>query len=260
MSIEKNTNEKMINEYLERGGDLAAFMHASDPRALAKEKGYKAYLLSDNEYVLAKEGATLDIVERVFYNGERYLLMEPVNHRPEWTEETEALALGGCQFNRFAAKMWQSMYREPNAKTSICTRFMPVIVASMLLEHYGVEQELAFEMARKLLLFGTEHFGKKEVAGLNDFLFPWEWATRSYICYAPGEIEAITDVCHEIIQTTGTVENLSMYDMAQFKKRLQEKASSIPPTIDIALYGRHINGAGLKEYQSSVNFISVSRV
>lgn len=254
MTIEKNTDERIADEFIERSMDTDALLHSNDPLALAKERGYKGCILSPNELVFTKKEATFVIVLRGFYNSEEYLMIEPNVLRPEWTEETEALALGGCQYNPFAAKTWQNLYMQPYANKSICTRYMPAIVVTLLLGHYELEEEPAIEMARKLLLFGTEHFGRKGVAGPEDFLCPWEWATKPYICYAPGEIEAITDICYDIIQTTGTVENLRKYDMTQFKKRLEKKASSIPPTIDIAIFGRHINGAGLKEYQSSITF------
>lgn len=252
----KNIEEELF----ERINDITSTKGITSLDQLAKDKGYFLVRVSDFEARLVKDGANMDIVARIV-SGQYVLLVEPRSSMAELVPSSTSTLPGIPSGNPVGFNIWRSCRTQDKANPSICTRTMPSIIGSVLRNYYHVEdRELLLEMERKLLPFGSPDFGAVEYGFPDRPYDSWEWATPSYVCYAPGELEAIVEVCHEILQEADTVEKLRKYDMARFKEQLRKKAADIPATSDIALFGRHLSGSGLREYEAAIRIGNPVRI
>lgn len=260
---EENWN-RQFTELINFDGDLAnigtwAEKHAYDIVWTAKNTEFR---LTKKD--LSAEEAPFDLVFRKVYDSDCNYQIELKNSLPETLPACEIrLTLGLSLKNPMVFPLWKAfrlgaMKSENDDNISICTRLMPSIVGGILRDHYGINDiTLLCEMTRKLLPFGSKYFGKKEFE-MPVPTSPWgvplsfDWETPFYVCYAPGELEAIAGTCFEILQNAKTVESLRSYDMNRFKRLLSEKTLRIRPTADIAIFGRKIYGSGLKEYDSAL--------
>lgn len=77
-------------------------------------------------------------------------------------------------------------------------------------------------------------------------------STHSYICYAPGEFEALIAVSVKLLSYVTEASEVSAIDMDQFKQMLTTEAEEIEPTEDILKFGRRLYGSGLREYEAEI--------
>ncbi len=139
---------------------------------------------------------------------------------------------------------------------SCCTRQLPFIAMMSLAYNYGVKDgRIRCEAARKLLSFGTKHFGEKE------FDIPWwetpssfNWVTPYGVLLSPGEMDAIMQTTWQMVEESGSLEKLEQYDMRRFAENLKKKAGIIAPSLDLAVYGRNVYNCGLTNYKCAVSF------
>ena len=211
-----------------------------------EEKGYSIYQIAEQELILQKPYAYFHIAVRNLYGGAMYVI-ETTDDLAEAVQDKMSLGLS-CE-NPAVYPLWREFRNNNNTKNSICTKMMPEIVTQLLKKVYHINNRdvlLAFEC--KLASFGTKSFGVK---GLDFSKGEESYETTCHICYAPGELEAITDVSAEMLKNINSVDDVKAMDMSRFKEMLLEKSANIAPTNDIALFGRKLNGSGLKEYESA---------
>lgn len=129
---------------------------------------------------------------------------------------------------------------------SICSNQLPNIISIVLQNIYGIgDEQVLREVASKLMLFGTKHFGSEPNIVPEDFSEPWKWCTPYHICYMPAELEAIAEISASLIKNSGH------FDVDKFKAELSSK--TIPCSMDIAILGRNTHGSGLKNYEPAIS-------
>lgn len=77
-------------------------------------------------------------------------------------------------------------------------------------------------------------------------------STPSYICYAPGEIDALIAVSVKLLSFVTEASEVSALDMNEFKQMLTTEAEGIVPTEDILKFGRRLYGSGLRKYEAEM--------
>ena len=215
------------------------------------------YMSAEEEIRVTRKDALYEIVIRNLA-GQQIFLIEPNAYGPEFLEDGEKVALGIKDVTPGLLMTWKMVRVKNWQVASICTRTMPGMIALGLRQRYGFDLDECWAMCDKLLLFGTSEFGRKDINPAYEL--PHECLTPKYICYAPGELDAILSVAAEMLQDAREGKTAKDPDMKEFTRRLQEKASGISPTPDIVLYGRHLNGCGLNEYDSAVRQVEITKL
>jgi hypothetical protein len=216
-----------------------------------KDMGYKKYITPAKEIIFAEDDSLMYITRRKF-NGKALYLCE-LNEM--LLSDERIYAIGSKNRNVINAFC---NFRNKSTDMSICTRNMPEIVCGLLCNEYKIDDaELLSKLAEFLSLFGSNRRMKPNRNDYNkyDILFA---QTRRYICYVPEELECIAKTCLQVLKEADTVEKLEKYDINRFKTLLRKKVdeSDIRLTVDIALFGRRINGWGLKESSAAVEISS----
>lgn len=135
---------------------------------------------------------------------------------------------------------------------SICTNQLPNIITNALQINYGISDEgVLREVASKLMLFGTKHFGSDPNRIPTDFSEPWKWSTPYHICYMPAELEAIAEISASLIKSSGH------FDVDKFKATLS--CRTIPCSMDISFFGRYTYGSGLQNYKPAFSISEPSQ-
>ena len=216
---------------------------------------YGCEYASESEVVIRIPDAEhLVIVGRRLFNN-WFTRIEPVAMRTENLSVNHKMTLGSYN-SPMQLRMWNSFRNNLKGKASICTCTMPGIVQSVLFYYYNVkDRSLVFEMTRKLLPFGTKHFGVKEFEAPTgeSATLPWSWTTPYSICYTPEELEAICELCYEIIRDEKSINKIRTYDINLFKESLREKTKGIKPSLDIVMFGRHTNDSGLQDIDACLH-------
>ena len=220
-----------------------------------EEKGYTLYQTAKQEVILQKPYAFFHIVLRGLYEGV-FIAVERTEDVAEAVPDR--IALGLSLVNPAVYPLWCNYRNNTTTENAICTRNMPSIVAQLLmLVHHIEDQDIVHAFQCRLAPFGTKHFGVRDfnISGYEENV-----RTPYHICYAPGELEAITDVSADILRNVNSADDVKAIDMNRFKEMLREKTAGIAPTADIALFGRELNGSGLSEYESAVQLSMPIRV
>ena len=229
-----------------------------DPISWLKEHGYKFYRRPGNELRAQKAESCLDLVFRKI-DGGAVVIVEFANSSFDECPEGKSLAMYRFGSDAMARSMILSNRKTLDEKASLCTCEMPRIVMVMVRDRLKIEdKELLLTLAQKLAPFGTTRFCNKSIIR-SDSVLPWDLSTKDYICFAPGEIEAIVNTCIEVLKEADTPEKLANYDMRKFRDILAKKAEGIPPTNDIAFWGRNLHYSGLKDYKPVIE-IGVPRI
>ena len=262
-----NNNNEFVQpieiELLERCMDIEMIRTSNKFRnqKWLEKRGYQAVQTAQKEKRLRTSNGCLDIVMRQLNTG-ICTMMEPMVLSPENCSLDELKLTLGSAVSEYKQilPVWKDFRRKQASQVSICTRLMPVIVGGILKDYYHVEDErILMEISHKLMPFGSRYFGKKEF-DIPENPILWDYETPYYVCYAPGELEAIAEVCSEILKTVNTLEELQKFDMKRFKEMLRVKAEKIPVTLDIGMFGRHIHGSGLREMDSAIEVSCPIRV
>ncbi len=220
-----------------------------------KEKGYTLYQTAKQEFILHKPYACFHIVLRNLY-GRLFIAVERTEDIAEAVPDR--MALGLSLVNPTVYPLWCNYRNNMTTENAICTRNMPSIVAQLLILVHRIEdQSIVYTFQRRLALFGTTHFGDRDfdISSCEENV-----RTPYHICYAPGELEAITDVSAEMLKNINSVDDVKAMDMNRFKQMLREKTSDIAPTLDIAFFGRKLNGSGLEEFECPIQLSMPIRV
>lgn len=212
-----------------------------------KEKGYTLYQTAKQEFILHKQHAYCHIVLRNLY-GELFIAVESTEDIAEAVPDR--MALGLSLVNPTVYSLWCNYRNNSTTENAICTRYMPSIVAQLLmLVHHIEDQDIVHAFLCRLAPFGTKHFGVRD---FNISGYVENVRTPYHICYAPGELEAITDVSADILRNVNSADDVKAIDMNRFKEMLREKTAGIAPTPDIAFFGRKLNGSGLEEFECPI--------
>ena len=152
-------------------------------------------------------------------------------------------------------RMWLSLRSLYPESVSCCTRVLPFIAKAALENHYGVkDEEILKEAARKLLPFGTEYFGNKEFGMPEETDYSFNWATPNGVLLCTGEMDAIMETTWQMVEESGSLEQLRNYDMRRFADILKGKVGNIGHATDLATYGRDVFNCGLTNYKPVICF------
>lgn len=211
--------------------------------------------ISDNEVIIRVPDTEYCVIVSRRLFGNWFTRVEPLFMRAENSSVKHKIAIGN-HHSSMQLNMWNSFRINLKGKASICTCSMPSIVASVLFNYYKVQdRSFVLEVSRKLLPFGTKHFGVKEFEAPTgeNATFPWSWTTPYSICYTPEELETICEICYEIVKNAKSIDEIRNYDMNLFKKELHEKTKDIKPSLDILMFGRNTNNSGLRDFNACVS-------
>lgn len=241
----------VLKQYSELQNIIREFC-TSNPRdydSWVKQHHLKEYLTAAFEIRLVPESGPLHISLRQIC-GTFFFMIEHESQIAECDPEAK-MTLGLSLQNPTVYPLWVSMRLSSVEQNSICTRKMPLITCDVLKTVYDMHDEnILIAFINRLRPFGTKHFGKKDF-DISDPIN--EYQTPYYICYAPGELEAIAEVSAKMLKGITSVEEVYGLDMNVFKRELAKQVEGIQITPDIVLFGRHTNGSGLGDFESCLS-------
>ena len=252
---EQSIEKKVLDQI--KKGKRGSLLFASDFVQLGEQKTISKALER-----LTNDGAILRIsrgiycypkVDKTLGLGVLYPTLEDIAEAVP-----DRMALGLSLVNPAVYPLWCNYRNNSTTENAICTRYMPSIVAQLLmLVHHIEDQDIVHAFLCRLAPFGTKHFGVRD---FNISGYVENVRTPYHICYAPGELEAISDVSADILRNVNSADDVKAIDMNRFKEMLREKTAGIAPTPDIAFFGRKLNGSGLEEFECPIQLSMPIRV
>ncbi len=147
-----------------------------------------------------KPNAYFHIVLRVLYGG---LIIGIENFEDIAEAVPDKMSLGLSLSNPMVYPLWSAFRISHHMENSICTRMMPFIVTQLLMcVHHIDNTDILQAFQHNLVSFGTKSFGTRNTRTSS---YIENYRTPYYICYAPGELEAITDVSAEMLKGVNSV-------------------------------------------------------